>query len=196
MFPSKQFSADTYKIIESVTGSTIKLWNKVKSQLLPTPAKFHYVFNLRDVSRIFKGMVQVTSNTVNKVDRLNKSEIKPEVFTIALWKHECERVFVDKLISVKDKEMTMNFINESTVESFPQYEADILEKLCTKSMYFVDFMAEDVRDDDGMIIEEGPKIYEALWDINIVRKRCDELLEIYNEKFPAKKMNLVLFDDA
>lgn len=57
-------------------------------------------------------------------------------------------------------------------------------------------MAEDVRDDDGMIIEEGPKIYEALWDINIVRKRCDELLEIYNEKFPAKKMNLVLFDDA
>lgn len=196
MFPQKQFSADTYKIIETVAASTIKLWNKVKSQLLPTPTKFHYVFNLRDVSRIFKGMVQVSSNTINKVERLNKSEIKPEVFTIALWKHECERVFVDKLITNKDKEMTMNFINESSVESFPQYESDILEKLCTRSIYFVDFMAEDEVDDDGVIINEAPKIYEALWDINILRKRCDDLLEIYNEKYPAKKMNLVLFDDA
>jgi len=37
-------------------------------------------------------------------------KMKPELFLVALWKHECERVFIDKLISVKDKETAMNFL--------------------------------------------------------------------------------------
>jgi len=100
----------------------------VKNTLLPTPAKFHYVFNLRDVSRIFKGICQVSAKTINECATLGKNELKSEIFYIALWRHECERVFVDKMISLKDKETAMNFINESSVENFSQYESEILEK--------------------------------------------------------------------
>jgi len=162
---------------------------KVKSVLLPTPAKFHYVFNLRDVSRIFKGMCQVSPQTINNCSTLGKNELKPEVFYIALWRHECERVFVDKLISLKDKEVAMNYINECSVENFSQYESEILEKLCQKTLYFCDFLQPDVIDEEGTVIDEAPKIYEAIWDIPSLRKRCEDLLDIYNEKFPSKKMS-------
>lgn len=40
------------------------------------------------------------------------------------------------------------------------------------------------------------KVYEAINNIETLRKRCKYLLEEYNLKFVAKKMPLVLFDDA
>lgn len=30
--------------------------------------------------------------------------MKPEVFLVGLWRHECERVFVDKMTNYKDKD--------------------------------------------------------------------------------------------
>jgi len=53
----KKFGDNIKLIGDQLPFATIKLWNRVKSTLLPTPAKFHYVFNMRDLSRIFKGVL-------------------------------------------------------------------------------------------------------------------------------------------
>jgi dynein heavy chain len=64
---------------------TRKMWKITKEKMLPTPSKFHYVFNLRDLSRIWLGMIGVTSQVVTSAD-----------IAMKLWKHEITRILADR----------------------------------------------------------------------------------------------------
>lgn len=48
------FQEPVQKLSESIVTSTIDVYQKIIDQLLPTPARFHYLFNLRDVSKVFQ----------------------------------------------------------------------------------------------------------------------------------------------
>ena len=59
-----------------------------------------------------------------------------------------------------------------------------------------DFMRPDVVNEDGELEEEAPFVYEACPSNEYIKDHCVAKLEHYNEKNPAKKMALVIFDDA
>lgn len=39
---------------QSITGLTLELYTHIVNHLPPTPSRFHYIFNLRDLSRIYE----------------------------------------------------------------------------------------------------------------------------------------------
>lgn len=82
---------------------------------------------------------------------------------IALWKHECERVFVDKLTNGKDKDLVKGYINEISLDAFSQHEAEILEKFKKeRKIYFCDFLRDDIINDEGIVESLAEKVYEGI----------------------------------
>ncbi len=55
---------DAEATIDTLVKATIKVYTTITTELLPTPAKSHYTFNLRDLSKVFQGMLMVTSTKV------------------------------------------------------------------------------------------------------------------------------------
>ena len=37
---------------DKLVPATVSLWSKVAARMLPTPAKFHYLFNMRELSKV------------------------------------------------------------------------------------------------------------------------------------------------
>jgi dynein heavy chain len=60
----RKFEPDIQKLISGTVSATIEIYQKISQELLPTPAKFHYTFNLRDISKVFQGVLMVKPRKV------------------------------------------------------------------------------------------------------------------------------------
>ena len=119
----------------------------------------------------------------------------PNFFLMALWRHECERVFEDKLVNYDDKKVFHDLLDKVTIEKFKdQFNMDDDELKITQ--LFADFQRKDIYDEYGDIVEEAPYVYEAIKSMDAIKKIIEEKLQQYNDKNPSKNMNLVIFDDA
>jgi dynein heavy chain, axonemal len=59
LFNPKKYTQEVINMKNMLIDSTIVLWEQVKRRILPTPLKFHYIFNIRELSRVFQGICAV-----------------------------------------------------------------------------------------------------------------------------------------
>lgn len=101
------FSQGIEKLKDAVVTSTIAIYNETQKKFRPTPAKAHYTFNLRDLSKVFQGM-----------SKTNARAMQSEESFIKLWAHECLRVFQDRLINIQDREDFKEMVSVKMKEKF------------------------------------------------------------------------------
>jgi len=169
------------ELSKRLCGCTVDAWDKIKRSLLPTPLRFHYIFNMRDLSRVFQGIMSCPNDVVTD-----------EKVLVGLWKHEFTRVFADKLCRDQDK----NFVDKVIAEFTPQHFGEALASEVKETPWFADFQRETEFDKETGEEVGAPKIYEPAMSWDHVKNKAYEYLKKHNDMYPAKNMNLVLFDDA
>lgn len=55
-FFTQDFDDEIKQVAETLAMATISLYNSIADTFLPTPAKSHYVFNMRDISKVIQGI--------------------------------------------------------------------------------------------------------------------------------------------
>ena len=156
---------------ESMTSCTLDLYNHILEKLPPTPTRFHYIFNLRDLSRVYEGLL------------LSSKDIFLEAKDfVRLWRNECLRIFHDRMISAEDKEVVQLKIADIVQSSWGAHSSHVL----VDPILFGDFK-------NALKVGEA-RLYEDVGAYVDIKSIFEECLEEYNMK--NKTMNLVMFDDA
>jgi dynein heavy chain len=65
MLDSKYKQHSEARSVAMMVTVSIDFYEKVKARLLPTPAKCHYLFNLRDLSQLVQGLCRAWGQKVN-----------------------------------------------------------------------------------------------------------------------------------
>uniref|UniRef100_A0A4W6EPU5 Dynein axonemal heavy chain 5 n=1 Tax=Lates calcarifer TaxID=8187 RepID=A0A4W6EPU5_LATCA len=180
------FIEEVQSTIPCLVSLTRRLWQLTKVKMLPTPAKFHYIFNLRDLSRIWQGMLNTSAEVVNSVSVL-----------LALWKHECKRVIADRFTMPEDVEWFDQSLAKLVEEELGEEHKNIVDYQVDR--YFVDFL-RDAPEATGEEPEDSdfdlPKVYEPIESFESLKDRLNMFLSHYNESIRGTGMDMVFFQDA
>jgi len=174
IFKFHNFPEEIKALCEPLAVGSIQLFNNISEQFLPTPAKSHYVFNMRDISKVFQGLYMA-----QKANQDTKEHI------VKLWGHEILRIFHDRLISVDDQNKLKSILNEQLQLHFQMdYKDNCMTKGETDAV-FVDFLQN-----------EDSSNYEEVVDFEKLRNYLLAKLDSYNQQPKVQKMDIVLFKEA
>uniref|UniRef100_H3BBD5 Dynein axonemal heavy chain 17 n=1 Tax=Latimeria chalumnae TaxID=7897 RepID=H3BBD5_LATCH len=166
---SLHFPLVVQKFQAQLVTAALALHQKVTATFLPTAVKFHYVFNLRDLSSIFQGLLFSLPECVKIPSDLTK-----------LWLHEIDRVYGDKLIDDNDKQNFFKVQQAICRKSFEELDENLL---FSKPNIYCHFA-------HGI----GEAKYFPVDGWQGLNKLLKDALDNYNEVNAV--MNLVLFEDA
>ncbi|KAK9514800.1 hypothetical protein VZT92_025488 [Zoarces viviparus] len=179
---NNDFPPEYFTVGNQIVTATMEVYKKAVENLLPTPAKSHYTFNLRDFSRVVQGCLL-----------LKKESLEDKTTMIRLFVHEVFRVYYDRLVDDKDRAWLYKLMNsilkDHFKESFDQVfdhlkQSSTLVEEDMRNLLFGDYMEPDLEDDERLYAE-----VPSMESFSQVVQSC---LDEYNQT-NKNRMNLVIF---
>ncbi|KAK1936683.1 Dynein heavy chain 1 [Phytophthora citrophthora] len=173
-------------IAKKLVQASIVIYNTVIAELLPTPAKSHYTFNLRDLAKVFQGVLMGDSKRITKLEQM-----------LRLWVHENMRVFKDRFTTPNDHQWFVDLLQTQVATAF----GDALAiqggtgPAAKKAAWELVHPSQTLFYGDYMVPGADPKVYEEISDVEKLQAQVEEYLNDYNAESSAP-MNLVLFMNA
>lgn len=164
-----RFSVQHLKIATYLVELSLVLHHRVSLMFLPTAVKFHYIFNLRDLSNIYQGIMFSSVDTCPEPEDL-----------VRLYLHEAGRVYGDKLASQNDSDNFKKLLREVTKNELDEVNE---QRLFQEPLIYCHF-------GDGLT--ETKYMPVAKWSQLAVI--LAEAQKAYNDT--VGPLNLVLFEDA
>ncbi|BFI29560.1 dynein axonemal heavy chain [Marchantia polymorpha subsp. ruderalis] len=182
-----RYSAAILKLRGPLVNATIEIYQVVQKELLPTPEKSHYTYNLRDLGKVFLGL------------QFAPIEIGDDTYKIVrLWAHECLRVFYDRLINDKDRLWFCELLAEQLEKHFRERFGKVYGTFSHSEVKKGDIspaILQYVMAGDFMIPGADPMLYDEITDEEQLLRIMLSYLEDYND-LTSTPMNLVLFQFA
>ncbi|GFO48624.1 dynein heavy chain 6, axonemal-like [Plakobranchus ocellatus] len=168
------FKRNVRTMAEPIVSASVDLYFRLSTDLLPTPAKSHYVFNLRDLSKVVQGILQADAGT-----------FREKIHIIRLFIHETQRVFHDRLINKEDK----FYFHRLMSEICEKYFCEVIEPsvFVEHPILFGNFLHPTVAPEE--------RVYEDLTNMMKLKNVLGDYLDDLNFT-SSKEMRLVFFLDA
>ena len=174
----REFSDPIKGAASKFTTAILKLFDFIVERMPPTPSKFHYIFNLRDLSRVSEGMCNATTDAFSTSSQF-----------VRLFRNECDRVFYDRLTTIDDQKTYIAEVGDILKSNFSAEAQDAM----VEPSLFGDFENAVERIQSGGTSEDVA-LYKDMGGYEDIRTIFDSVLEQYNME--NKQMNLVLFEQA
>eukprot|EP01060_Flectonema_neradi_P033948 TRINITY_DN5821_c0_g1_i1.p1 TRINITY_DN5821_c0_g1~~TRINITY_DN5821_c0_g1_i1.p1 ORF type:complete len:4165 (+),score=795.81 TRINITY_DN5821_c0_g1_i1:69-12563(+) len=165
------FKDEVKAIASEIVDCSIETYRTVCDEVLPRPSKPHYTFNMRDVAKVFQGLLSADVRTVKESQQLVRMHI-----------HEQQRVYRDRLVDDVDRSWFDDLLKRQLQKFFKMKWGDVVT---SDRLVFGDFMnpQSDVR------------IYDEITNLTQLAGVMESYLEEYADK-TQKQMPLVMFLDA
>lgn len=185
-FNKAKFPEEIVKIEKKIVSATMEIYHLAVENLLPTPLKSHYTFNLRDFAKVIFGICLSDAKTTDTPEK-----------AIRLWAHEIFRVFGDRLTDDDDRMWLLNNVRDLVKKIYGFNFDNIFGHLDSDRDGKVETLDEIRRLLFGYLMAGvgQEQHYEEMMDFATMTKNCESALQNYNDS-ADKPMDLVLFGFA
>lgn len=179
--------SDVAMPVANIVNATLHIYNSACTSLRPTPAKSHYIFNLRDISRVCLGC-----------SLLRKESVDNKKIYAKIWFHEAMRVFYDRLIDGFDRNWFFLLLSDCIKDFFRDkmnqvFEAYIDQDSGEVTLSSISRLLFGTYLDADSLPED--RKYEEVPGVEKFRDIAYTTLEEYNSTHKTR-MDIVLFSYA
>eukprot|EP00210_Caulerpa_lentillifera_P003766 g3598.t1 len=160
------------EIMDTIATSCIDVYQRIVRELLPTPDRSHYLFNMRDLSRVVQGMML-----------MRKQDYQNSDLVVKLWIHEVLRVFHDRLVDQVDRQQMLEIVHDVLTKNLPVEGSRVTVQL--EDILFGAYHQLNEEPNERLYMELDSKTSAT----NAMNKHLGAMKS-------ADSMNLVFFDNA